>query len=389
MLELGKNYLKRIDLFYLLLCGACSLLSVVVLVSIGQSQLDGSNDKASVQLIASLLGIMLALIFSTIDYRALARAWPLHAVVAWGLVLPTLLLHNFQAGFMVVGYDAGGTSNYSWYRIGGMTFQPSELAKISFVLTLAYHLAHVRGRVNKPLNLLALLAHVLLPALIIHVQGDDGTALVFLGIGLVMLFAGGLSRWLVAGGLSAVVLGGTALLILRPGILKGYQFRRILAVLRPDDPTLSDFAYQQNKGAMAIGTGGLTGQGLFDGEHIFVPNAWNDFIFSYLANALGFLGAAAVLLLLLGITVRTLNTALKSTDALGRYLCVGIFAALFLQCVINLGMNLQVLPVIGVTLPFFSAGGSSVVMMYLCVGLVLSVGLHAKRGPSLGRQADD
>ena len=237
----------------------------------------------------------------------------------------------------------------------------------------------MRGQVNKPKTWLLLLRHIGLPAAAIHVQGDDGTALVFLGIGLVMLYAGGLSHWLVAGGLTVGVVGGAALLTLRPGILKGYQFKRILAVLTPDDPALADITYQQNKGAMAIGTGGLTGQGLLSGEHIFVPNAWNDFIFAYLANVLGFLGAAAVLLLLFALCLRTLRTGLQCSDALGCNICVGIFAALFLQCVINIAMNLQVLPVIGVTLPFFSAGGSSVVMMYLCVGIVLSVGMNTRR----------
>ena len=388
MVKLLRRYFKRVDVWYLLLCGACSLLSVLVLVSIGYSQLGGSNNKASVQLIASLLGVMLAVVFSTIDYRALARAWPLHAVIAWGLVLPTLFLHNFRAGFVTIGYDAGGTSNFSWYRVGGMTFQPTELAKISFVLTLAYHLSRVRGRVNRPANLLALALHILLPVAAIHLQGDDGTALVFLGIGVVMLFAGGLSHWLVGGAIGAAVVGGGALLIFKPDILKGYQFKRILAVFRPDDPTLADITYQQNKGAMAIGTGGLTGNGLFSKDYIFVPNAWNDFIFSYLANALGFIGAAAVLILLFCVTARTLTAGLKSSDALGRYICVGIFAALFWQCVINLGMNLQVLPVIGVTLPFFSAGGSSVVMMYLCVGLVLSVGMRAKETRGVAKPVD-
>lgn len=378
MLQLTRRYLRQIDGIFLALCAACSVLSVVTLVSIGHNQL-GSINKASVQFIASALGILLALIVSTVDYRALARAWPLHAVLAWGMVLPTLLLHNVRLGFLTVGYDAGGTSNYSWYRVGGMTFQPAELAKISFILTLALHLSQVRGQVNRPKNLLLLFVHIALPAAAIHVQGDDGTALVFLGIGLVMLYAGGLSHWLVAGGLTAGVVGGAALLTLRPGILKGYQFKRILAVLTPDDPTLADITYQQNKGAMAIGTGGLTGQGLLSGEHIFVPNAWNDFIFAYLANVLGFLGAAVVLLLLFALCLRTLRTGLQCPDALGCNICVGIFAALFLQCVINIGMNLQVLPVIGVTLPFFSAGGSSVVMMYLCVGIVLSVGMNTRR----------
>lgn len=378
MYPLIRRYLRRIDLFMLLLCAVCSVLSVVVLMSIGQTQL-GSNNKASVQLIASLLGMMLAAVFSTADYHALARAWPLHGVVAWGLVLPTLFLHNVNTGLLTIGYDAGGTSNYSWYRVGGMTFQPAELAKISFILTLALHLSRVRGQVNRPRNLLLVLLHILLPVAAIHIQGDDGTALVFLGIGFIMLYAGGLSHWLAAGGLAAGIVGGAALLALRPGLLKGYQFKRILAVLTPDDPALADITYQQNKGAMAIGTGGLTGQGLFSGEHIFVPNAWNDFIFAYLANVLGFLGAAAVLVLLLALCLRTLQTGLRCPDALGCNICVGIFAALFLQCVINLGMNLQVLPVIGVTLPFFSAGGSSVVMVYLCVGLVLAVSRKNRR----------
>ena len=378
MLDLMRRYARRADLPFLALCAVCSAISVVVLVSVGQSQLGGSNNKASVQLIASLLGVMLAVIMSTVDYRTLARAWPLHAAVAWGLVLPTLFLHNFRAGFLTIGYDAGGTSNYSWYRVGGMTFQPAELAKISFILTLALHLSQLRGRVNQPRNLLLLLLHIAVPPFLIHLQGDDGTALVFLGIGLIMLYAGGLSHWLVGGTLAACGAGGAALLALKPDLLKGYQFQRIMAILTPDDPALADITYQQNKGAMAIGTGGLTGQGLFSGDHIFVPNAWNDFIFAYLANVMGFAGAALVLLLLFWLCLRTLRTAMQSTDALGRLICVGIFAALFVQCVINLGMNLQVLPVIGVTLPFFSAGGSSVVMMYLCVGLVLSVGMHAR-----------
>ena len=378
MLDLMRRYARRADLPFLALCAVCSAISVVVLVSVGQSQLGGSNNKASVQLIASLLGVMLAVIMSTVDYRTLARAWPLHAAVAWGLVLPTLFLHNFRAGFLTIGYDAGGTSNYSWYRVGGMTFQPAELAKISFILTLALHLSQLRGQVNRPKNLLPLLLHILLPPFLIHLQGDDGTALVFLGIGLIMLYAGGLSHWLVGGALLGCVAGGGALLVLKPDLLKGYQFQRIMAILTPEDPALADITYQQNKGSMAIGTGGLTGQGLFSGDHIFVPNAWNDFIFAYLANVMGFVGAALALLLLFWLCLRTLRTAMQSTDALGRLICVGIFAALFVQCVINLGMNLQVLPVIGVTLPFFSAGGSSVVMMYLCVGLVLSVGMHAR-----------
>ena len=382
MYPLIRRYLRRVDVLYLALCLLCSALSVVALVSLGYNQL-GSNNKASVQVIASLLGFLLAVIFSTVDYRALARAWPLHATLSWGLVLPTLFFHNVRAGVLTIGYDAGGTSNYSWYRVGGMTFQPADLGKISFILTLALHLSQLRGQVNRPKNLLPLLLHILLPPFLIHLQGDDGTALVFLGIGLIMLYAGGLSHWLVGGALLGCVAGGGALLVLKPDLLKGYQFQRIMAILTPEDPALADITYQQNKGSMAIGTGGLTGQGLFSGDHIFVPNAWNDFIFAYLANVMGFVGAALALLLLFWLCLRTLRTAAASVDLLGRLIATGVFGALFLQCVINIGMNLQVLPVIGVTLPFFSAGGSSVLMVYLSVGLVLSIGLTSRRSAGL------
>ena len=155
MYPLIRRYLRRVDVVYLLLCAACSAISVVVLLSIGQTQL-GSNNKASVQLIASLLGLMLAVVFSTADYHALARAWPLHGVVAWGLVLPTLFLHNVNTGLVTIGYDAGGTSNYSWYRVGGMTFQPAAGAHGEFtgvLLIKQYHDArgdHQRTKIIVP-----------------------------------------------------------------------------------------------------------------------------------------------------------------------------------------------------------------------------------------------
>ena len=153
-MPLLRRYLRRVDALYLALCAACSAVSVVVLVSIGQTQL-GSNNKASVQLIASLLGVMLAFIFSTVDYRA---PGPRLAAACHGGVgdwcCPPCFCTTSGRGVVTIGYDAGGTSNYSWYRVGGMTFQPAELAKISFILTLALHLSQVRGRVNQPKNLL-------------------------------------------------------------------------------------------------------------------------------------------------------------------------------------------------------------------------------------------
>ncbi len=257
MLQCTRRDLRQIDGIFLALCAACSVLSVVTLVSIGHNQL-GSINKASVQFIASALGILLALIVSTVDYRALARAWPLDAVLAWGMVLPTLLLHNVRLGFLTVGYDAGGTSNYSWYRVGGMTFQPAELAKISFVLTLALHLNHVRGRVTSGPICWRWRCMCCCRCWPFTSRVMTARRWYFWALGwswcLRAVFPAG---WL-AGGLAAAGGGAALLLKLRPALLKGYQAKRIFAVLDPENPALADIAYQQNKGAMAIGTGGST-----------------------------------------------------------------------------------------------------------------------------------
>ena len=384
MFALLRRYLRRVDALYLALCAACSAVSVVVLVSIGQTQL-GSNNKASVQLIASFLGIMLAVIFSTVDYRALARAWPLHATVAWGLVLPTLFLHNFRAGVVTIGYDAGGTSNYSWYRVGGMTFQPAELAKISFILTFAMHLNNVRGKINEPKELGKLLLHMLVPILIIHIQGDDGTAIIYGIIACCMMFSAGLSWKYIIGAISAAAVAvAVAFGFFSDKIGKGYQWYRILAVIDPENKTgwapsetvWKNIIYQQQRGEIALGSGGIFGNGIFGGSYYSVPNAHNDFVLSWIGNATGFVGCCVVLGILFALVCKTFATGARSEDMLGSFICAGIGGALMAQIAVNVGMNLRVLPVIGVTLPFYSAGGSSVLMLYICVGLVLSVYMH-------------
>ena len=317
MYPLIRQYLRRVDAPYLALCVLCSALSVVALVSLGQSQL-GSNNKASVQLIASLLGVMLAIVFSTVDYRALARAWPLHATVAWGLVLPTLFIHNLALGPLTIGYNAGDTDNYSWYRLGGFTFQPTELAKISFILTFAMHLNNVRSRINEPRELAKLLAHLMAPILLIHIQGDDGTAIIYGIIGCCMMFTAGLSwKYIVAALSAAIAAVSAAFLFLSDSIGKSYQWYRILAVIDPENATgwapsedvWRNIVYQQDRGEVALGAGGIFGNGMFSGEYYSVPNAHNDFIFSWVGNALGFVGCMVVMGVLIALVIPPLRWA--------------------------------------------------------------------------------
>lgn len=397
-----QTYMKRTDKFYLILCLLSSGLAMLTLASWAAEQgsgfdLDeitgqivgvGDYRKALVQAAAAGIGLIAAIILSNIDYRSLVKVWPFHVVFTWGLVLPTLVIRNVTIGPLTIGYNAGDTDNYSWYKLAGFTFQPTELAKISFILTFAMHLNNVRHRINEPKELGKLLLHLLVPMGIIHIQGDDGTALIYGFIGCCMMFAAGLSwKYIVsalAAGISAVAI---AFGFFSDKVGKSYQWYRILAVIDPENTSgwapseevWKNIIYQQQKGEIAIGAGGIFGNGLFDGTYYNVPNAHNDFIFCWIGNAMGFVGCVLVLGILFTLIIKTFVVGARSEDLLGSYICAGIGGALLAQITVNVGMNLRVLPVIGVTLPFYSAGGSSVLMLYICVGLVLSVYMHNKK----------
>ncbi len=402
MLKGVKKYWDRTDRVLWSFCVVSSVFACIVLASIGFNQKGGfirdeltgaitgigGYRSALVQAGAMLLGVACAILISHIDYHSLVDIWPIHATLAWGLVLPTLFgRFDIIKDVIVIGYNANSTDNYSWYKIGGFTFQPTELAKVSFILTFAMHLSRVHDRVNEPGTLGKLLLHLLIPALLIHKQGDDGTVLIFLAIGLCMLFSAGLSLKYIFGALSIGALGlATAFAFFSDKIGKNYQWLRILAVYDPENTTgwainesmRREYTYQQALGETSIGAGQILGRGLFTGDYVYVPNAWNDFAFSWIGNAVGFVGAAIVLAVLFGIVIRSLHIGARSTDDLGTFICAGFAGAMMAQIFVNVGMNLRVLPVIGVTLPFYSAGGSSALMIYLCIGLVLSVAMHNK-----------
>ena len=398
-LESIQRYFKRTDKVYLFLCIFSSVMAVVALASWAAKQgngfavdevtgaITGIGDyrRALVQGISALIGLTIAILLSNIDYRSLVKVWPVHVALTWGLVLPTLVIRNVTIGPLTIGYNAGDTDNYSWYKLGGFTLQPTELAKISFILTFAMHLNNVRGKINEPKELGKLLLHMLVPIAIIHVQGDDGTAIIYGIIACCMMFAAGLSWKYIIGAISAAAAAmAVAFAFFSDKIGKGYQWYRILAVVDPENRTgwapseavWKNIIYQQQRGEIALGSGGIFGNGLFGGSYYSVPNAHNDFIFSWIGNAAGFVGCCVVLGVLFALVVKTFVTGARSEDLLGTFICAGIGGALMAQIAVNVGMNLRVLPVIGVTLPFYSAGGSSVMMLYICVGLVLSVYIH-------------
>ena len=357
-MESIRQYFKRTDKIYLLLCIFSSTMAVVALASWAAKQgngfatdeitgaITGIGDyrRALVQAGAAVLGIVIALLLSCVDYRSLVKVWPVHVVLTWGLVLPTLVIRNVSIGPLTIGYNAGDTDNYSWYKLGGFTFQPTELAKISFILTFAMHLNNVRSRINEPKELAKLLLHLLVPIAIIHVQGDDGTAIIYGIIGCCMMFAAGLSwKYIFAALAAAGAAVAVAFAFFSDKIGKGYQWYRILAVLDPENTTgwapsetvWKNIIYQQQRGEIALGSGGIFGNGLFSGRYYSVPNAHNDFILSWIGNVAGFVGCCVVLGVLLALVIKTFATGARSEDLLGSYICAGIGGALMAQIAVK------------------------------------------------------
>ncbi|MBR5872706.1 MAG: FtsW/RodA/SpoVE family cell cycle protein [Oscillospiraceae bacterium] len=370
--DIIKKYFSAVDKWLLFFCLSISLTGILCQYSLVNSNqastLNIGERVALVQVLASLLGIGAAIIVSNFDYHFMTRLWKLYMPISVGLVLLTFF----------IGMQVDETiDDKAWLRLPfGLTFQPSELLKICFIMSFAYHLSKVYGQLNRPQNLILLCLHGAFPVVLIHFQGDDGTALVFGFIFLTMIIAAGLSwKYIVA----AIPIVAGAIPVVWQYFLSDDQRKRFLAVYFTEyaDPLGAD--YQQRLSRISIGLGQLQGEGLFQESYWYVPKMHNDFVFSFICQALGFVGALLVLSLLFGICFRCIIDAKNALDPLGAYICYGVFAMFFFQCIINIGMCISILPVIGITLPLLSAGGTSIAITYLGIGLVLSVHVHKRR----------
>lgn len=358
------NYLKATDKVLILLSLAATGYGMLILAGVSQAYLSGMRGLY-VQIAGTVLGIICAVILSKFDYKLLGRLWKLHVPLAYALMLATFIF----------GYGRAGASgdNLNWIALPfGASLQPSEFLKISFILSFAYHLDKVKENINQPLTLLGLCLHGAAPVLIIHFQGDDGMALVFIFIFAAMLFAAGISmKYVIAAAAFAVVAVPVAWLKL----LTYDQKMRFMAIFTPGIDPLG-VEYQQNSALITLGSGRLSGIGLFSDSHRFVDEIQNDFIFAFVGESFGLIGSIAALCLIFGVAAKILFISRTCKDTLGQCICVGIFAMITSQAIINVGMCLKLLPVIGITLPFFSKGGSSILSIYLALGLALSVYMH-------------
>ncbi len=357
------DFFRETDKLMLFLCVFASLFGSVAVFS-ATRHLD-SIRPFLVQLICLFGGMVAAIVISLFDFETLMRRW--YLIAAIGLI-PVILT-------FFIGFAPKGTDDKAWLDLGFTTFQPSELLKISFIITFATHIDRIKDGINKPKNLLPLCLHGVIPVTLIHFQGDDGTALVFAIMVVCMLCAAGVSWKYFVSALAAVVAAAPLVYFL---IMNDEQRTRI-QTLFDIESDIQGATFQQYRGRMALANGGVFGQGLFKGtltQSGGVPEGQNDFIFVSIGEELGFLGCLLVLAILGAICFRCLNIARICRKQSGKIICIGFFGMMFAQMLINIGMCVALLPVIGVTLPFFSAGGTSLLCIFLGVGLVLGVYMH-------------
>jgi rod shape determining protein RodA len=310
------------------------------------------------------LGIVAMVLVASIDYRGLREAAP----VIYAATVFVLLLVLSPFGSSSKGAQA-------WFQLGQFQFEPSEWSKIALILCLAAYASSHRGDLDGR-RIVVILGLAAVPILLIQLQPDLGTELVFAALLLaILLVAGAKPRHLAV--LTALgVIGVVA--VLQLGVLKQYQVDRLSAFLDPHDTRATAYNLEQSK--VAIASGSLTGRGLFKGTQTnlsFVPEQRTDFIFTVVGEELGFAGAATLLVLFAILVWRTWRTATLSRDLFGTLVCTGVLAMIVFQVFENVGMTMGIMPITGIPLPFLSYGGSSTIASFLAVGLVLNV--HMRR----------
>jgi rod shape determining protein RodA len=360
---------RHLDLTLLLSTLGIALVGVVMVYSSTRQKQDTAGlDPAFFlkrQAVYLLLGLVAMAAIALVDYRHIRDFVPF---IYGGAVLTLLLVIS------PIGTSRRGTQ--AWFQIGGSQFQPSEVAKVALILTLAAVCAAARGHLDTP-GLVAALGVAFVPMALIYAQPDLGTNMVFVAVVIaVVLVAGARPRHIAV----LTLLGITAIaLVVELGMMQDYQRDRLTAFLDPQTDTQRS-SYNLRQSQIAIAAGGVAGRGLFQGTQTnlsFVPEQHTDFIFTAVGEELGLLGGVTLLSLFGVMMWRIWRAAVLARDQFGRLVCVGVLAMLVFQIFENVGMTMGITPITGIPLPFMSFGGSAMIASFMGVGLVLNV--HMRR----------
>lgn len=366
---LKRYHLKDYKMNLVLLVLALSVIGVFVIGS-------AEPDNQSRQIIGLAFGLFVMVIVSLIDYIWLMDFyWLIYGFVV--LILGAVL---------VIGTEVNGATR--WINLGFTQFQPSELAKILLILFFAKFITEHEDEISEPRTLLKYAVLCGIPLALIIAEPNLSTTICTALVLCLLIYIGGLSYKFI--GTVLVILIPVAVIFLsivvQPNqpFLKDYQQERILAFLEPEKYA-SDGAYQQRNSVMAIGSGQLTGKGLNNtttesvknGDFILEPST--DFIFAIVGEELGFIGSCIIIALLLLIVIQCILIGRRSQNLSGRIICCGVGGLIGIQSFINIGVATQLIPNTGVPLPFISYGLTSLVSLYIGIGLVLNVGLQPKK----------
>lgn len=364
------------------LLGAVAFLTIFGVTMInsaiaGNIELVESNTVTK-QIIFAGIGFLIMVITAMIDYRY------------WGALSGVLFLITFVALALLFLFGGALFGSSRWFSVGPILIQPSEFAKITIILIMANFFSQNIDKIKKPQVVIRSLAITFMIVIWIFLQPDLSTSIVILVLWFALVWASGLDikMLLIAGGASAVALGiGVPLLLLNydpaatTGLIKPYQLSRIINFVFPDPIARYGANYNVQQALISIGDGGWFGQGYGSGTQVqlrFLKVRHSDFIFSALSEEFGFVGAAMVIAILAFIIARCLRAARLSSDTFGALIAYGAATLIAFQTIVNVGMNLKLLPVTGLTLPFVSYGGSSLITLFIVIGLVESIVLRHK-----------
>lgn len=367
-----KNFFRKGDLILLLICLITSAFGCIIISSATNPV--GFSRYLTVQIVAILLGVVFYMMTSSLDVEVLSE----HRSVLVGIgVFLLLLLIPFGTG--------DNLGNRSWLDIPliPVDIQPAEICKITYILITASVMNSHKNRISSPVSVFHMIFHlVLLFGLNIVLSRDLGVSLIYVFVFIGMAFSGGVSMlwFLLAVGVMVI-----AAPVLWTQFLDDYQKLRIEMLYNPKiDPEGLGVRWHTNQSLLSLNGGGFSGQGLFNGNRTQTDslNAQHtDFIFSAIGEELGFVGCMLVIVLLFAIIARCIYVGIRSQEYMRRMICFGAASALVFQVFINIGMCIGVTPVIGITLPFISYGGSSTVSLYAMLGFVS--GVHARPSPDV------
>lgn len=370
-LKIDKRLLSQLDFGLIFLAIGIAIFSSINIYSATYSKtLDGNLIGAGymkLQLTWLLIGLVVVYFLLTFDYGWIQN----FAYFIYGSSIALLLLN------IVIGSVSKGAQ--SWIKIGSRAIQPSEFAKIAIIIIVAKLIDDMEGQINNFKNFVKVLIVVLIPTALVVIQPDMGMTMVIFFTVLGLIFVAGLDIRIIVSGLLALV--AVIAIVWNSGLIEDYQKTRLTSFINPSTDQLGS-GYHLIQSKIGIGSGGILGKGYMQGTQTkggFIPEAWTDFIFAVVGEEWGLLGALALIIVYGIFLYRMIKISRTSKDIFGSLVCAGIASSMLFSILENIGMCIGIMPITGITLPFMSYGGSSLLTNFISLGIVLNIGMRRKK----------